>query len=779
MSLRQVLKFASIYLLSAALVACGGGGGGGGGGGSPLIPAPVISAQPASISVYDTQDASFSVLATDTSPISYQWKKNGVDIVGETNNSYTLKSVALTDNGALITVAVSGNGGTTLSTVATLNVISRTPKITTHPSPQSVTSGQFLNLSVAATGLPSLSYQWLKNGRIITGATAQSYAVPVTFSDNSSNYSVVVTNSLGSITSNPAKVTVNVSTLSDLIISEVSTCYYSNIDCWVEIYNPTNATKNLANYTVKSYGLPSSGGTPTITSFSLPAVNISSGEYLIVSGNNNNLIQRGTQNIRVKSGTSFPYWNSSGFIELLNTGVTVDFISFGTVTQTPTTAGMWTGSPFASLPSSALDYGKSIVRPYPRTADTNTRSSADWIVVDWATPAGRNDIPSGTKDEDGDGIPDSAEEKGGTYAGLDLYAMGVRTGQKDILIELDSMESTDPGINPRIESLRMVVNAFSIKGINVVFDAGNAFGADFSVANFNLGQGSHVVPYEPCVTLDQTTCNLNLSNKRSVYDWKEENMDLRRRSIFHYMLMGSTQFANGNGNGGSGIAELPGNDFITTLGNSGFNTSTQSGLNLVINTQAATIMHELGHNLGLRHGGDENLNYKPNYWSVMNYLYQLPGLDPDPSSMTAYQRWRLKNGDKSPTLCSLVASPCGSSTQFKINYSDGTSGALNEASLYENLNIGRGSNSGAYADWNMNGQINTTPIAKDLTGENAQTILTDYNDWANLYFPFTRNISYGSFGAGLNQKIQSIINPISSDRQEYIVETSNIRDFIK
>ncbi len=51
-------------------------------------------------------------------------------------------------------------------------------------------------------------------------------------------------------------------------------------------------------------------------------------------------------------------------------------------------------------------------------------------------------------------------------------------------------------------------------------------------------------------------------------------------------------------------------------------------------------MHELGHNLGLYHGGGDNCNYKPNYNSVMNYLYQFPGIDtncdPLPDGLLSY-----------------------------------------------------------------------------------------------------------------------------------------------
>ena len=48
--------------------------------------------------------------------------------------------------------------------------------------------------------------------------------------------------------------------------------------------------------------------------------------------------------------------------------------------------------------------------------------------------------------------------------------------------------------------------------------------------------------------------------------------------------------------------------------------------------QAGTFMHELGHNLGLRHGGGDNTNCKPHHLSVMNYAYQFPQQRPRPST---------------------------------------------------------------------------------------------------------------------------------------------------
>lgn len=484
--------------------------------------------------------------------------------------------------------------------------------------------------------------------------------------------------------------------------------------------------------------------------------------------------------VRVRSGNTVPFWTSQGFIEILKGGETVDFVRFGASTQAPTTSGHWSGSSVSSLASSATNYGRAIVRAHPISLDSNTAS--DWKSVAWATPAGRNDVGSSATDADGDGIPDSAEVSGGTFAGLDLYAMGARTGKRDIFIEVDYMDIADPGVIPRAEALQKVVDAFAAKNIAVHFDAGTLFNPSFSTANFNLGQDSNEVPYEPCVAFNQTTCIQNVSSRRSIYDYKAEYMDLRRRGVFHYLLFANSLAANG-AQSSSGLAELEGNDLIVSLGNWGLDDTAGPNLNILINAQAGTVMHELGHNLGLRHGGNEDANYKPNYWSVMNYLYQLYGLEADPTADTAYERWRLVIGDGTvrgvpDDICSLVNSPCDDPSEHIIDYSNGSSSQLNEDNLLESNNIGRGSSGGAYADWDLSGSLASSPYALDLNADALEdepapiTLLNDYNDWANLKFPFARSFWGNSGASWLPKPTQSMVsNPITADKQPIAHET--------
>jgi hypothetical protein len=346
--------------------------------------------------------------------------------------------------------------------------------------------------------------------------------------------------------------------------------------------------------------------------------------------------------------------------------------------------------------------------------------------------------------------------------------MGARQGVRDIFIEVDHMNSTDPGVIPRAEALQKVVDAFAVKGIAMHFDTGTQYSATFSTANFNLGQGDSTVTYEKCIDFDGSICTGNTSQFRSLYDWKLANFELRRKNIFHYMLFGNSQLNTGL-SGSSGRAEISGNDSMITLGSWGLTTSPDT--NKLINYQAGTIMHEFGHNLGLQHGGFESTNnYKPNYYSVMNYLYQLNGLASSASSIGPYQRWsRYKNltGANAITLCTMLNSACGSPSQFVIDYSNGSSASLNEGSLSESVNIGRGADLGVYADWNNSLINDTTNYALDLNGTGTNSTLSDYNDWANLYLAFHRGATAQSgISSNTTSSVQRVdLDPMSNDQQ--------------
>ena len=185
------------------------------GGGATTTPppsAPQIVTPPTNQTVAVGQSATFSVTATGTAPLSYQWNKNGIAISGATSSSYSTPPTTTADNGALFNVLVSDPKGNTASTDATLTVTggSAAPSIVAQPVNQTVTAGQAATFSVTASGTAPLSYQWNKNGTAISGATSAAYTTPpTTMADSGAQFNVVVSNASGSVTSSAATLTVN------------------------------------------------------------------------------------------------------------------------------------------------------------------------------------------------------------------------------------------------------------------------------------------------------------------------------------------------------------------------------------------------------------------------------------------------------------------------------------------------------------------------------------------------------------------------------------------
>ncbi|HTS11171.1 MAG TPA: hypothetical protein VMH00_03555 [Candidatus Limnocylindrales bacterium] len=94
--------------------------GGGSGSSSPVV--PTITAQPADQMVSTGQTATFSVTATGTSPLAYQWQKNGSNVSGATAASYTTPATSSGDTGEQFKVVVSNSAGSVTSRAATLTV---------------------------------------------------------------------------------------------------------------------------------------------------------------------------------------------------------------------------------------------------------------------------------------------------------------------------------------------------------------------------------------------------------------------------------------------------------------------------------------------------------------------------------------------------------------------------------------------------------------------------------------------------------------------------------
>ena len=168
------------------------------------IKPPVITQQPTNQTVNEGGALTLSVLATNAT--GYQWKKDGENISSATSATYTKQSVVPADAGSY-TCVVSGEGGTSVTSDAATVTVNALPVITQQPSSQTINEGGNINLSVTATG--ATGYQWKKDGSDIPSATNATYSKSGALPADAGSYTCVVTGAGGSVTSNPATITVN------------------------------------------------------------------------------------------------------------------------------------------------------------------------------------------------------------------------------------------------------------------------------------------------------------------------------------------------------------------------------------------------------------------------------------------------------------------------------------------------------------------------------------------------------------------------------------------
>jgi glucose/arabinose dehydrogenase len=128
---------------------------------------PSITAQPQNVTVSAGSSATFSVTATGTAPLNYQWRKNGINISGATASSYTIANVQPADAGTY-SVIVSNTAGSATSNNATLTVSENTNPVATITSPannSTYRAGNVINFMGTGTdaedgSLPPSAFSW-------------------------------------------------------------------------------------------------------------------------------------------------------------------------------------------------------------------------------------------------------------------------------------------------------------------------------------------------------------------------------------------------------------------------------------------------------------------------------------------------------------------------------------------------------------------------------------------------------------------------------------------
>lgn len=166
---------------------------------------PSITTQPADETVCEGSAATFTISASGDG-LTYQWRRDGQNISGATSSSYSIASAATSAAGDY-TVVVTGTCGAETSSVAEL-VVNAETSITTHPIDEIICEGAGVTFSVSATG-DNLSYQWKKGGTPIAAAWSDTYVIGTATVWEAGNYTVEVTGTCGSVTSNVAELIVN------------------------------------------------------------------------------------------------------------------------------------------------------------------------------------------------------------------------------------------------------------------------------------------------------------------------------------------------------------------------------------------------------------------------------------------------------------------------------------------------------------------------------------------------------------------------------------------
>jgi hypothetical protein len=329
-------------------------------------------------------------------------------------------------------------------------------------------------------------------------------------------------------------------------------------------------------------------------------------------------------------------------------------------------------------------------------------------------------------DADGDALPDAWETDGADVDGdgtvdLDLPGMGADPRHKDLFVELDHM----PPHRFALQASALIADAFADAPV------ANPDGRPGITLHLDNGPDSIMDPRTGATWGSRSRQNALVHQDvlgtvvGDEYDWsafdalRAASFEPARRTVFHYAVS-----AHGHDGRVSGIARgIPGADLLVTLGAGCAHLNGGADCTLSPMAQAGTLMHELGHTLGLRHGGDDDRTNKPNHLSVMNYSFQLTGLQTAAGErFLDFSRFGLAALDENALDESRgLGVPSGAAAELMTvgHCPGGTRVAwpVKEGPL----------------DFDCSGAPSGT-VAADVNGSGGRSVLTGFVDWPALVF---------------------------------------------
>lgn len=444
--------------------------------------------------------------------------------------------------------------------------------------------------------------------------------------------------------------------------------------------------------------------------------------------------------LRIEAGAKQTWESeSSGFATGTEGEVTYDIqVVAG---QSDGTAHFHWDNPFVG--SNSFDEATPVLYKADRSGGDGDNATVDWTFDNSSTT--------------NDGIPDDWKKNGvtidpGDGSGpqfIDLPSMGARVDTPDLFVQLDFMADGTHSHALTAAAIKTVVTAFrnapyksrnGTIGINLHVDAGPN-----SIMNFATNQTWGALSRSRQLTEipNLGTGTFDSNNNLISYNWTAFDaiknvlggfVSTGRLAIFRYAISAHQITTATN----SGVARgIPGSDFIVSLA--------KIGIPPTVFQEAGTFMHELGHTLGLGHGGGDGVNNKPNYISVMNYSFQFGGLTRGGvANIFDYSNVALRVLDETSLDEPFGVGPAASGVATKHWV---PASGPNPAGF---VTVADGSQP---IDWNGNGLLTERSVAFDVNGDSATvpppatpppTTLTPYDDWLNL------KLKGGSIGFGAN-----------------------------